>query len=519
MWSEREFVKDNLHAQVHYRLDKSRAARWLDRWRLQVVIRYAAFLVITSAVIQLATLPLMVFYFNRVSPAGLVANVAAGLLTGALMVGAVTTIVIGPLSAGLAAAAARVVTALHYLLVNLIAPFAHIPGATFRVAQYNGPKAAIYFVYFIPVAVLAVLLDRWRPVDVVLEVDRGAKARLDGPGDRVNIAMQRGRDKSEPRTRDLGGLLPFAARSRISAKGLAWATTLIFVVCFVVVLRPLGSPVQGNLRINFLDVGQGDSALVTFPHGATMLIDGGGEIHIRRPKSATASVAGSVGTTPEESDPDREAEFNDSGFSIGEAVVSRFLWSIGLDHLDYVLATHAHEDHTGGLSEVFQNFSVGELLVGHVPPSDGTFRRLKRSAEKSRIPIGTVSAGQGFELDGVKIEVFWPGIPGGSDSGKAVTSGNNDSVVLRLSYGSVSIVMTGDIEQPAEQSLAESGIDLHADLLKVPHHGSKTSSTDEFLDRVQPKYAVVSVGIRSRFGHPNKEVVDRYLQRGIKLYW
>jgi competence protein ComEC len=91
--------------------------------------------------------------------------------------------------------------------------------------------------------------------------------------------------------------------------------------------------------------------------------------------------------------------------------------------------------------------------------------------------------------------------------------------VLRLIYGSVSFLLTGDIENPAEQELVARGIDLHADVLKVPHHGSRTSSTEEFVDAVKPKYAIVSVGQRSRFGHPNQEVVDRYASHGIDLLW
>ena len=109
--------------------------------------------------------------------------------------------------------------------------------------------------------------------------------------------------------------------------------------------------------------------------------------------------------------------------------------------------------------------------------------------------------------------MLWPP----AASGDAVTSGNDDSVVLRLVYGSVSVLFAGDIEQAAENSLVASGVDLRADVLKVPHHGSRTSSTEAFVDAVNPGYAVISVGERSRFGHPHPAVVERYRSRSIGL--
>jgi competence protein ComEC len=528
-WSERDFQRGNQRAQVRYSLDKSSLARPLDRWHLQPAIRYAAVLIITSAAIQLSTLPLMIFYFNRVSPVGLLINIVAGLLTGVLMIGSAATIAVGPVSAGLSSILARGVTEVHYLLVNSIAPFSHIPGATFRAAQYNGGKAALYFVYFIPLGIFAYLLDEWRPVDKVLQVARGhiETGTTKAPLSNQAIINERPEKTAPPMRREwlserltgVFGSVPMRKPNRM----LAQISAVMLIGCVFVIMRPFGSAEKGELTINFLDVGQGDSALVIFPHGSTMLIDAGGEIHINsKPKNSKIHpIPNEADMAPAslEDDPDIETDFNDTGFTIGEAVVSRFLWSLGLSRLDYVLATHAHSDHTGGISDVFQDFRVGELIVGHAPASDGTFRRLKRSAVHANVSIGTVSQGEGFEMDGVKIEVLWPQSPQADGSGKPPTSGNNDSVVLRLTYGGVNVIMTGDIEQGAEQSLSASGIDLHADLVKVPHHGSKTSSTDAFLDRVQPKYAVVSVGVRSRFGHPNKEVVDRYAQRGIKLYW
>jgi competence protein ComEC len=124
-----------------------------------------------------------------------------------------------------------------------------------------------------------------------------------------------------------------------------------------------------------------------------------------------------------------------------------------------------------------------------------------------------IEAGQQFDIEGVNVQVLWPPP---ADVYRA-SSINDDSIVLRLVFGSVAILMAGDIEREAEVQLARSGYEIRADVLKVPHHGSRTSSTEDFLDAVRPRCAVISVGVRSRFGHPHREVVDRYLRRGIRV--
>ena len=271
----------------------------------------------------------------------------------------------------------------------------------------------------------------------------------------------------------------------------------------VAVIRPPINNPNGRLTIHFLDVGQGDCALVVFPHGKTMLVDGGGELRFDRREQESRGYE----------EEDGEKDFTDNTFSIGEAVVSRFIWSQGRTRVDYVLATHAHADHIGGLSDVVRNLSVGQAIVGHAPAADREYDQFAKAVNKYGIQLSAVSAGERFEIDGVSIEVLWPPPAYGSQ----VTSGNDDSVVLRLVSGSVSILLAGDIEQAAEDSLVASGADLHADILKVPHHGSRTSSTEAFINAVSPRYAVISVGERSRFGHPHRAVVDRYLARGVKL--
>ena len=481
-WDERAFNLEMRRSPIRYRLEKAASALVLGRLRIQSIVRNVLLLMITSTGIQLATLPLMALYFNRVAPVGVLLNVVAGLLTGVLMLTALVAIAVNGVSAWLGAQLCSVVGAAHYVLVHAIEPFVDFPFATFRTAHYEGWHSIIYALYFVPLALLAVLIDRWRPLDQVPVFDRaGAGARA------------RDRSKSE-----LPRRLDFA---------MSFGCFLAMSAALVAVISPPATLRKGTLMVHFLDVGQGDSAFLVFPQGKTMLVDGGGELRFGE---AEQNMRG-ISSSHQEED---SLVFVDRGFSIGEAVVSRFIWSLARTRVDYVVATHAHADHIGGLSDVAANFKVGEAIVGHAPPADAEYAHFARTLARRGIPLFAVTAGERFEIDGVMIEVLWPPAAYGAE----VTSGNNDSVVLRLVYGSVSILLAGDIEQAAEQSLVASGVDLRADVLKVPHHGSRTSSTEGFLDAVNPGYAVISVGERSRFGHPHAAVVNRHLAHGVKLF-
>jgi competence protein ComEC len=483
-WNERAFAEEMKRAPIKYRLRKAGAAGVLGRARVQFLVKGAVLLMITSAAIQLSTLPLMAMYFNRVAPVGVLLNVVAGLLTGALMLSAIGAISIAALSGVAAGVFVRVADAAHYFLVNAIAPFIDLPFATFRVAHYEGWHSIIYVLYFAPLSMLAGCVDQWHPLDLIRPV--------------ATIARRKGNSAASIPHRSARSLDPSFRRF-----GLSIFTTAALTAAVITVINPPIKQINGKLIVYFLDVGQGDSALIVFPRGKTMLIDGGGEIRFDQGAQNLSA----------EDESQAETAFTDRAFSIGEAVVSRFIWSLGRTRVDYVLASHAHADHMGGLLDVFRDIGVREAIVGYAPTNDPEYSLFSAAAKRGKIPIFAVAAGEKYEIDGVTVEVLWPP----RANGRAVTSGNDDSVVLRLAYGSISILLAADIEQNAEESLVISNANLKSDILKVPHHGSRTSSTDAFVDAVNPRVAVISVGERSRFGHPHASVVNRYLERGIKL--
>ncbi|MBX3293941.1 MAG: MBL fold metallo-hydrolase [Acidobacteria bacterium] len=250
---------------------------------------------------------------------------------------------------------------------------------------------------------------------------------------------------------------------------------------------------DGTLRVDFIDVGQGDATLVTFPDGSTLLVDGGGQLDFRSMRRRE----------------DEAAEFVPDRLGVGEAVVSKVLWHRGLRSVDAVAATHADADHTQGVTDVLKNFAAGALWIGPGTAFEPETAELAALAAERRVPVVIIHRGMRFAAAGAEIEVLHP-------AEDAAARNNDNSLVLRLTFGGRSFLLTGDIERGGESALTAGGLPAD-DIVKVPHHGSRTSSTREFVNAVRARYAVVSAGRRSRFGHPHPDVVETWLAAGTEI--
>jgi competence protein ComEC len=241
----------------------------------------------------------------------------------------------------------------------------------------------------------------------------------------------------------------------------------------------------GVLEVTAIDVGQGDSLLLITPQGKTLLIDAGG--------------------------PTGGVQAAHSNFEIGEDVVSPFLWSRHIRRLDAIALTHAHSDHMGGMSSVLKNFRPRVLWVGN-NPGIPAYQALVGEAHGLGIPVQSMAAGDRFAFGGAQVDVLAPSpgyVPGPAAS-------NDDSLVLHVAYGNTSVLLEGDAQTASEQRMLSQ--DLHADLLKVGHHGSRTSTTPQFFAAVSPRYAVISVAHHNPYGHPKLEVLDRLQDSHVRTY-
>ncbi len=266
------------------------------------------------------------------------------------------------------------------------------------------------------------------------------------------------------------------------------AAVVALLIATLCALAPHAIARRANtLEVTAIDVGQGDSIFVVSPDGHTMLVDAGGP---------TGGAS------------------RQSNFDIGEDVVSPYLWSRQVHRLDIVALTHAHSDHMGGMPAILRNFRPRQLWIGQNPPIPA-YQQLLREAASLGIEVRSFSAGDTVRFGDATVHVLAPA----SNYQPGKSAGNDDSLVLHVGYGGHSALLEGDAEAPSEAAmLSLPSNDLSSDLLKVGHHGSKTSTIPPFLARVAPHLAVISVGTYNSYHHPRWDTLDKLENEGARTW-
>ena len=250
-------------------------------------------------------------------------------------------------------------------------------------------------------------------------------------------------------------------------------------------------PPRGWLRIVFLDVGQGDATLVVLPDGRGLLVDAGGlpAAPLQDPRDGPA-------------------------FDLGERVVSRTLRAFGVRSLDTFVLTHADPDHIGGARSVLRSFRPRAIWEGVAVPPHEPLRWLSEAADRIGAEWRTARADDHLRVSGVEIHTLHPPQP----DWERQRVRNDDSIVLAIRMGKVSVILPGDVGREGEGRVLDHLEPTPLMVLKAPHHGSATSSTSEFLERIRPAVAIFSAGRNNRFGHPARVVVERYRAMGTTMF-
>ena len=247
---------------------------------------------------------------------------------------------------------------------------------------------------------------------------------------------------------------------------------ILFIISVVIIILDNNKPkrvVSGDLEVYYFDVGQADSALI-INKDKVMMIDCGNN-------------------------------------EDGEYLVDE-LDKLGIEDIDYLIGTHPHEDHIGGMDDIINNFNIGVIYMPDVIHPTNYYTDVLEAADKNNVSIMTPKIGDNFDLSDALVNILY--------LDDDTTNLNDDSIILKIIYGENSFLFMGDASKNVEEEIIND--DISADVLKVGHHGSSESSSVNFLNRVEGSYAVISVGADNKYGHPTKSVLNNLKKYGYSVY-
>lgn len=408
-----------------------------ERLRKKLPVFVADSLAVTIGA-QLSVLPIIAWYFNVLSLSSLLANLVIApivewIIVAGLLAGLLASLI--PMAGKVVFLLASVVLGLVYELSRWVAA---LPGSQIYMPTFSWWGEILYYMGL-----------GWLIID-----GEHRKRLMPCVGSKYLLAMGR-------KLRDSKG----------------WQAVFLLGMLVVVFCcwQILGN--NKEMQVHFIDVGQGDSALVITPHGRAFMVDTGG--------------------------------VREGSYDIGSRVDVPYLLHYGVQKLDYIFLTHAHDDHAGGVKGIVTKIPVGAIGIGH--EGAGDYLQTFGTGELGKIKklLVPLQEGSSIELDGVRIDMLYSPESKKVQESQLQATGNEFSNLIRVSYGEASFLFTGDLIAEQEQQVLANGTNVASTVLKVGHHGSRTSSSQEFLTAVNPGWAVISCGYNNSFGHPHKEILNR----------
>ena len=389
--------------------------------------------------------PIIMYYFNTFSLTFMISNLIAGVIIGPITIIGLIVIFVSFVNIRVSYVIGKLYNNLLIVLLKSTEIIAKIPISNIYVKT---PHIYMIIIYYLIIIIVVIVLK-------VRKSDRKYLSK------KVNLLISNLKNK---------------IKNNI-------VRILIYVLLISIIIF-IYNKIPQNLKINFVDVGQGDCTLITTPLNKRILIDSGGS----------------------------------ETYDVGKNILLPYLLDRGVTKIDYIIISHFDTDHCKGFEFVIENLKVRNVIISRQPESSTNYKEFLKIAQKRKINIIYANKGDKLKIEkNLYIYVLWP------DSKNFVTENplNNNSLVCKLVYKKFSCIFTGDIEKNAEEQILKQYEDsniLKSTILKVAHHGSKTSSLEEMLNKINPKIALIGVGTNNKFGHPNNEVIERLKYFGAKIY-
>ena len=426
---------------------KNKVYKYRIKPKIQKYLDKIKEIISVSISVQIAILPIILYNLNTVNPYFLISNLVLSLLIGPIVILGFLFIIIVCLNTAIAEIISPIIS-IGIKILNFISNIGKLPFSKNYVPTPSLFSILIYYLFLI----------------VLFFV--------------YNIYSSKKPNKTQIRAKNLIALMKIKLRqNRPKVK---------YILAIIIFLSLAIKLIPENLKIHFIDVGQGDSSLIITPQNKTILIDGGGS--------------------------------SSSDFDVGKSTLIPYILDRGFIKIDVVIISHFDQDHIAGILTVLQELKVGKVYISKQIEISENYEKFFEIVNDKKIKVYEVVAGNRIHIEkNLYFDVLWP-----TENQIATNVLNNNAIVCNLHYRDFSMLFTGDIEEIAEKEILELYSQhnnlLKTNILKIGHHGSKTSSTSEFLDVLKPQIAVIGVGKNNKFGHPNDGVLQRINDLNCKIF-